>query len=168
MPHTIHYSLSDPLISHLDTVMSTVTDDFISSRYVGLVAVTAVTVYELCIKDIFYRFSQAKHRVFGSYVSKSFERLNGRIRLKDIREDYLPRFGEVYGKRFGKKLGLAEISALRTIGKSICSSYGNIITWRHEFAHEGNFVSNVSYKEATDSYQLGKEVIRILAESMKR
>ena len=53
MPLTKYYSLADPMIDHLDTVMLTAKDPFISSRYIGLVSIAAVTVYELCIKDIF-------------------------------------------------------------------------------------------------------------------
>jgi hypothetical protein len=156
------------MISHLDTVIPTVTDPFITSRYIGLVSVAAVTAYELCIKDIFYRFSQAKHKVFGSYVLSSMERINGRITLRNIKEDYLQKFGEIYVKRFNKKLEFAEQSTLKTTGKSIRSSYGNIIVWRNQFAHEGIVNDLVTYKEAVDSYQLGKEVIRVLSESMKR
>jgi len=168
MPYRRHYYLADPVISHLNIVVPTITDPFISSRYTGLVAIIAVTVYELCVKDIFYRFSQAKHNVFGAYVNKSFSRLNGRITLKNIKDEYLPRFGDKYLKRFNKRLESAEQNSLRNFGKSICSSYGNIIQWRHDFAHEGNFLTTVTYNEAVESYNLGKEVIRILNESMKR
>jgi len=131
-------------------------------------AVAAVTVYELCIKDIFWGFSSRKHKVFGTFVSKHFERINGRIRLCDIKGEYLPRFGEVYQRRFAARLKVAETLELRSSGKSITASYNNIITWRHQFAHEGSFVSTVTYSEAVDCYTLGKEVIRVLAETMTR
>lgn len=168
MPHTLRYSLADPIIAHLNTIVLTVSDPFITSRFIGLVSISAVTVYELCIKDIFGRFSHSKHKVFGVFVNSCFYHLNGRIKLSNIKNDYLPKFGDVYVKRFTKNLELAEKTSLRNTGKSILSSYGNIIQWRHQFAHEGIIPSTVTYTEAVDSYQLGKEVIRILAESMKR
>ena len=168
MPYSRYYNLADSVVNHLNGVMSSITDPFISSRYVGLVAIASVTVYELCIKDIFYRFSHSKHKVFGLFVNSTFERINGRIKLSDIREKYLPKFGDVYVKRFTKKIDLAEKNSLKTVNKSIKSSYGNIIQWRHQFAHEGNFVSTVTYEEAVDSYHLGKEVIRCLSESLRR
>ncbi len=106
--------------------------------------------------------------MFGVFVNSYFYHLNGRIKLSNIKEDYLPKFGDVYVRRFTKNLELAEKTSLRNTGKSIISSYGNILQWRHQFAHEGIIPSTVTYTEAVDSYQLGKEVIRILAESMKR
>jgi hypothetical protein len=168
MAHSHYFGLVDPVISHLNSTVSAVTDQFILSRYAGLVAIGAVTVYELCIKDIFYRFGSKKHKVFGSFVSKHFDRINGRIRLSDIKKEYLPSFGNVYLKRFVARLEQAEKQTLASTGKSISASYGNIIVWRHQFAHEGNFVSNVTYAEAVDSYLLGKEVITVLAETMTR
>jgi hypothetical protein len=166
MPHSRHFALADPVIAHLNSVVCNVTDQFILSRYVGLIAVAAVTVYELCIKDIFWRFSSRKHKVFGTFVSKHFEKINGRIRLCDIKGEYLPRFGEVYLKGFAARLDEAENLELRGSGRSIIASYNNIITWRHQFAHEGIFVSTVTYSEAVDCYALGKGVIRVLAETM--
>jgi len=168
MPHSRYYKLAEPVISHLNEVMSSVTDPFISSRYVGLVAIASVTVYELCIKDIFSQFSSSKHKIFGLFVTSTFERINGRIKLADIRDNYLPKFGDVYVKRFTRKLDLAEKNSLQTAKKSIKSSYGNIIQWRHQFAHEGNFVSTVTYSEAVASYHLGKEVIKCLSESLRK
>jgi hypothetical protein len=168
MPHSRYYNLADSVVNHLDNVMSTVTDPFISSRYIGLVAIASVTVYELCIKDIFFRFSNSKHKVFGLFVNRTFDRINGRIKLSVICEEYLPKFGDVYVNRFNIKLNLVEQNSLRTIGKSIKSSYGNIIQWRNQFAHEGNFVSTVTYNEAVESYHLGKGVIKCLSESLRR
>ena len=168
MPHSRYFVLADSVINHLNTVMNTVSDPFISSRYVGLVSIASVTVYELCIKDIFFQFSNSKHRVFGSFVNKSFERMNGRIKLTIIKNEYLPKFGEVYVKRFSKKIESAERLTLRSSGKSIQSSYGNIIEWRNQFAHEGNFISTVTYNEAVESYYLGKEVINCLFKSLRR
>lgn len=168
MSYIHHYTLADPIVGHLNSVVPEMTDPFIITRYIGLVSVAAVTVYELCIKEIFCGFGHKKHKVFGTYVNKSFERINGRIKLSNITEDYLPRFGDIYIKRFKKKLEKAEKTTIRQKHKSIRGSYGNIIVWRNQFAHEGDFPSTVTYQEAVESYQLGKEVIRILAETMRR
>jgi len=51
------FHLAEDTIDHLDTVLQGEPDPFILSRYVGLVSVAAVTVYELMIKDIFVTFS---------------------------------------------------------------------------------------------------------------
>ena len=77
-------------------------------------------------------------------------------------------FGEKYVKRFVAKLEAAEKLSLRNARLSILTSYGNIITWRHQFAHEGQIPSTVTYAEIVQSYNAGKEVIKCLAESMQR
>ncbi len=47
MAYHDHFKLADDMISHLDSVIGGITDSFVTSRYVGFVAVAAVTVYEL-------------------------------------------------------------------------------------------------------------------------
>jgi len=84
------------MIAHLDSVVRGVSDPFIESRYVGFVSIAAVTVYELCIKDIFINFAKTKHNVFGSFIENYFERISGRIKLRHIKNDYLKKFGDKY------------------------------------------------------------------------
>lgn len=168
MAYQEHFKLADDMISHLDSVVGGVTDSFVTSRYVGFVAVAAVTVYELAIKEIFYEFAQKKHKVFGNFVDKYFDRINGRIRLESIRENYLPRFGDKYLQRFERKIKKAEEKSIRARGDSIKAAYGNIITWRNEFAHEGKIPSTPTYAEVTKAYYTGQAVIDCLAEAMQR
>ena len=52
--------------------------------------------------------------------------------------------------------------------RDIRSAYGNLITWRNDFAHEGRVNSTATYAEVVQSYEDGKEVIRCLAETMHR
>lgn len=105
MPYHDHFKIADDLILHLDSFVETINDPFISSRYVGFVAVSAVTVYELAIKDIFTDFASAKHKVLGNFTLLYFERLNGRIKLQELKNDYVKRFGQKYVVRFQKKTG---------------------------------------------------------------
>jgi hypothetical protein len=51
MPYTDHFTLADDYITHLDAVIGGITDPFINSRYTGFLSVSAVTVYELALKD---------------------------------------------------------------------------------------------------------------------
>ncbi len=168
MSYDQHFRLVDDYLAHLDQVLQGTTDSFVRSRYTGMLAVGATTVYELAIKTIFIEFAQKKHKVFGSFVERHFARLNGRIMLKDLSEEHLKRFGGQYGDKFKKKLEDVEQAKLRASAGSVKASYGNIITWRNEFAHEGRVPSNVTYEEAKNAYELGKEVIRCLADAMKR
>ena len=168
MPYYDHFTLADDVISHLDSIMSSISDPFIQSRYVGFVAVTATTVYELAIKDIFCEFGEKKHKVLGSFIRSYFDRINGKIKIDSIRNEYVKRFGDKYVEKFKEKLDRSEQHWLRTKKVSIKSSYNNIIEWRNEFAHAGKIPSTVTYNEITQSYIIGKEVIKCLAESMHR
>jgi len=166
MSYDDHYHLADGVIDHLDTVMAGISDPFIQSRYVGFVAVTAVTVYELAIKDIFCDFGEKTHRVLGLFTRSYFDRINGKIKIANIKEDYLKKFGDNYVAEFKAKLDVVEKQWLVTQKTSVSSSYNNIIEWRNEFAHGGKVPIYVTYSDVTKSYQLGKEVIKSLAEVM--
>lgn len=168
MPFYDHYILADDVILHLNSIMSSISDPFIQSRYIGFVAVTATTVYELAIKDIFCEFGEKKHKVLGSFTRSYFDRINGRIKIAIIRDEYVKRFGDKYVEKFREKLDNSEQYWLRTQRVSIKSSYNNIIEWRNEFAHAGKIPSTVTYSEITRSYTIGKEVIKCLADSMCR
>ena len=137
MPYTDHFKLADDFIAHLDTSIGGIADPFIRSRYVGFVAVSAATVYELAVKEIFTSFGSKKHKVLGNFVQKYFDGLNGQIGRDRIEKKYLPFFGETYAERFHTKLEKLELTSLKTDKISIKSSYSNLLTWRHAFAHEG-------------------------------
>lgn len=65
MTYQDHFKLADDIISHVDTVIHEIADPFISSRYIGFISVSAVTVYELAIKEIFCDFATQEHEVLG-------------------------------------------------------------------------------------------------------
>lgn len=167
MVYRRHFQLADDLIAHLTPIVGTTNDPFIVTRYVGFVAVSAVTVYELAIKDVFIEFATAKHKILGNFTEAFFHRINGRIKLKNLREDYILKFGDKYLERFNRNLVQAEKQILQNAKKNILSSYANLITCRHDFAHEGKISANMTFPEITDSYEVGKEVIHCLARSMR-
>ena len=168
MSYKHHFKLADDVIVHLDTVVGSIVDPFIQSRYVGFVAIAATTVYELAIKDIFINFGMKKHKVLGTFTHSHFDRINGRIKTRVIKREYIPRFGEKYLKRFKRKLKDAERISLRNDGISILSSYNNVIAWRNEFTHEGKVPSTVTYDEIKKAYEAGKMVLDCLSKTMNR
>jgi hypothetical protein len=143
-------------------------DPFLVSRYVGFFCVSAVTVIELAIRDILVEFATTKHKVFGAFCDELYERLNGRITLDDLRKTYIKKFGAKYVTKFSKILDEEERRELAEFRRSIKSSYGNLITWRHAYAHQGNLPSNASYLEAKQGFELGKQVLHCLNQAMKR
>ena len=84
MAYQDRFVLADQYVNHLEQTVAEVQDAFIESRYVGFVAVSAVTVYEQAIKDIFIAFSSRKHSVFGEFAASYFVRINGRISSREI------------------------------------------------------------------------------------
>jgi hypothetical protein len=168
VPYTDHFRLTDDLIAHLDVVFGALKDPFIESRYTGFLAVSAVTVYELAIKTIFSEFSERKHKVLGNFSNAHFEKLNGRIKIDALKGDHVKRYGDKYVTRFKNKLDKREKVFLKAHGASACASYGNVITWRHSFAHTGIIPTTATYLEVKTAYQHGKEIIHCLAESMRR
>ncbi|MFK5892977.1 MAG: HEPN domain-containing protein [Pseudomonadota bacterium] len=162
-----HFVLVDDYIQYTEEYVSSITDGFIKSRFTGFLSVNAVTVFELCIKEIFINFSEKKNNVFGCFVENHFQKLNGRIKISDIKS-LANKFGDKYSLKFDKLLCEAERKSLNNREGSIKSSYGNIIEWRHQFAHKGIMPVNATYEEAKNSYVLGKTVIIVLFKAMKR
>jgi|SRR5579883_257760 len=168
MPYSDHFRLTDDLILHLDPILAGLKDPFIESRYTGFLAVSSVTVLELAMKTIFCDFASAKHKVLSNFCGVYFERINGRIALRPIREDYLAKFGRKYQLRFDRALEKLERQHLISAGHSIKAAYGNLVTWRNEFAHEGNVPANATYAEVKRAYTCGKDVMHCLATCMRR
>ena len=168
MSYADHFRLADDFIVHLDASIGGIADQFIRSRYVGFVAISAATVYELAVKEIFLSFAAKKHKVLGNFAQGYFDRISGQIGMKRIVEIYLPLFGEKYADRFIKNLDVVELSSLKSDNVSVKSSYSNLLTWRHSFAHEGMISGNATYDEVKKSYQYGCRLIHCLDKSMRR
>lgn len=168
MSYVNHFKHADDMVAHLQKLMPTISDPLLRAKYVGFVAVVAVTVYELALKEIFIEFGRSKHKVLGHFTEKHFERINGRIKIKMLQDDYIERFGDKYLKRFKKYLDKKSKTYFMTYHRDIKNSYSNIITWRNDFAHEGNTNSTATFDEVVMAYEDGKEVIHCLASSMHR
>lgn len=163
-----HFKDADDFLCHVDGLIASMSNPLIEQRYLGFVAVSAVTVYELAMKDIFIGFCSKKNGVFGHYSRSRYERTNGRISLEDIRKNNLRLFGDKYLKRFNRKLDAAEMESLQIGGGSIKSSYGNIISWRNRFVHTGIPPNTTTFREVRSSYERGKAVFDCLADTMVR
>lgn len=168
MPFEDRFTLADDYLTHVDAVITNLPDDFIRSRYLGFLAISAVTAYELAIKDIIYRFSDQKHRALGELARSRFDRLNGQIKLSDLRKRHIVSFGQKYRDRFNRELKGAEDASFAARTGSVESSYGNLITWRHSFVHEGTWPNTATYGDLRTAYDHGKELIRCIDRAMQR
>lgn len=168
MAYVDHFRHADDVILHLNGIVPGLADPLLKVKYTGFVTVAAVTVYELAIKEIFCEFGRRKHKVLGAFTESHFERINGRVTLKNIREDYCAKFGEVYVERFKKQLEVKVKAHLAAHRRDLRSAYSNLIVWRNAFAHEGIVPPTATYAEAVQSYEDGKAIIHTLATSMVR
>jgi hypothetical protein len=168
VPYSDHFVTADDFIVHLDGVMDDIGDPFLQRRYLGFVLLSAVTVFELAIKDIFCTFAQKKHPVLGSMTRSKFEQINGRIKIANLQKEFISPFGEKYLNRFILKLDKAELLSLTEGRGSIKSSYGNVIQWRHVFVHQGMPPQTTNYEELKAAYQRSKAVIHCLNAAMVR
>jgi len=168
MAYKDHFVHADDLITSLKQVLPLVSDPLIRAKYVGFVSIASVTVYELAVKEIFILFAKNKGIAFGEFTRCHFKRINGRIQMTEIKHEYIKRFGEKYLNRFIKKIDSCKKVYMIQHQRDIEVSYTNLITWRHQFTHEGIFPSYASFSDVVDAYEDGKEVIRILAETMVR
>ena len=167
MHYTDHFALADQYFNHVDQTISGL-DEFLKSRYIGFASISAVTVYELAIKEIIYRFCDHKHKVLSHISRKQFEKINARVRLDHLRSDYLSFFGDKYEKKFCMIIEKRERDILKSAGKHIRSMYSNIIITRNEFAHAGIISSTNTYEEVRERYSYGKYVIECFDLALQR
>lgn len=168
MPYTDRFVQVEDYLAHLDPMMAGIADPFVQGRYIGFIATSAVTAYELAIKDIFYGFADKKHGVLGSVTRAKFYRLNGRIKLDDLKKEHVKAFGDRYLERFKRNLTEADNAYVRLHGNSPKTAFNNVITWRHTFVHEGEPPNTTNYDEIKRNYVAGKEVIHCLFRTMVR
>lgn len=165
MPYTDRFIATDYLLSHLSTVVPGLSDPALQASYAGFLSVSAVTVFELAVKDIFIDFATKKHQSFGKYAGSNFSQINGRIKLPHL-SDYVKSFGDKYSIKFKKNLDDKEVEVLRTARANIRSSYSNLIICRHTYVHQGN--PTLTFSEIQTNFGYGKLVIECLFNAMKR
>lgn len=168
MAYVDRFALVEDYLAHLDETMGAISDPFLQSRYLGFVVISSVTAYELAIKDIFYAFADKKHVVLGEFTRAKFDQLNGRIKLDNLRKEHVGMFGRKYADKFKKIVDEKDLQLLRDGSGSIKASYGNIISWRHTFVHQGTAPNTTNYDEVKRAYTSGKEVIHCLNSAMVR
>lgn len=166
MTYSDHFKSADQLIQHLDPILENARNPFIEFRYTGFLAVSSVTVLELAMKQVFLEFSEATNEVLKNFCEEYFDRINGKIDLDSIRKKYAKKFGKKYQDEFDKKLEVIECKVLEKDRVSMRAMYGNLITWRHAFVHEGVMPQNATYSEVKRAYGYGKMVMGCLSEAM--
>jgi hypothetical protein len=161
-----HFALVDDVSAHFDEAVGAVTP-MLASRYTGLYAVSSAAVLELAFKSIIVDFATRMNPVFGDYVSSRYEQVNGRIKVRAICDEHLKPFGEGYKIRFERLLKRIDASSVARRQGSLISAYGNLLTCRHMFAHEGVIPANSTYDEVKKGYSAGKLVMACLSKALE-
>jgi len=165
MPYFNRFTQADIIFNHINSNISSITGTFIEPAYTGFLSVSAVTVFELAIKDLFIDFATKKNKHFGIFVDNHFFKINGRIKLEFLK-DHIKKFDVKYIKRFEKRLILCDKYYQNNFGINIKTKYDNLILCRHEFVHKGN--PTLSIIEVIDSYNHCKAIIHCLDSAMIR
>lgn len=161
------FNTVDLLIKQLNPIASQPgVDPLVLSSMAGIVAVEAVTAYELAIKDIFEEFSTRKHKVFGTFVKTTYSHLNGRIRYQDVKDNMVKSYGDKYLRRFVSKMDKKTRELLLSEHVDLVQSYDTLVLSRHKFVHSG--ILTLTLSEAMHYYSVGRSLIFVLNDTMKR
>ena len=168
MPYRSNFIHADEIIVHLGSLRGHGMNPLLESKYIGFVAVACVTVFEMAIKEILVSFAEKKHVVLGNVVRNRCERMNGRIQIDTIKQDYIVPFGIKYQKKFDRKIAERAKFVMRSRHRDIHVSYKNLILWRNDFAHSGATGGNATWAEVIQAYEDGKEILDCLFHALVR
>lgn len=129
----------------------------------GLLVVLIAATYESCVKDSLTTFASQRNEEFGDYAARSYARLNSRIQISDLYR-YARVFSPSAHNSFGKVLKKSDAYILRCRGRGLQTSYNQILSWRHDFAHEG--IRNTTVEEAFQTHQAAKHVLYCFEEAL--
>lgn len=157
MAYTDKFQPTDELINEINTLKSHISQVALS-KFAGAISVSAVTSYELAIKEILIDYASNKHNSFGIFIQNYLSRLNGRIQISYIKDE-IKKFDNTLAEKFEAKIGDVE-----KVEPSVRSCYQNLIQGRHSYVHANQI--NLSYDECIQDYELGKKIIDALHKVM--
>lgn len=122
----------------------------------GLLVVLMAASYESCVKETIIGYASRHHNQFGIFAQNQFRRLNSRISMNDL-YGYTSNFDNSVNTKFKRIVNARRNRLMDRIGRDITVAYGQILSWRHDFAHAG--VRNTTVEEALMNHRLAKRVI---------
>ncbi|HHH0660889.1 MULTISPECIES: hypothetical protein [Enterobacterales] len=117
----------------------------------GLLSITISAIYENCIKFIMEQYSLHYHEKFNSHVKESYDRLNSRIRIENLKsyisalsgnKDNFERYISVINRRYVENIEV---------------KYEQILNYRHKFAHAN--INDTTIDELKVFFKFSKHVI---------
>jgi len=129
----------------------------------GLLVVAIAASYENCVKEILYSKAGSHHPAFEAYARRQYARINSRINVADLIR-YCDVYDPILKTQFKAKLSSRKGAVLARTGVNIEVMYGQLLDWRHDFAHAG--VRSMTLEEATKAHLFGKRVLYAFAETL--
>lgn len=163
MAYTDKFKPADDLFATFTGTIGIYTDDF-KSKITGFLAVSAVTCYELAIKEILIDFAASRHSEFGNFMTNHLKRINGNIQIDNLKE-LIKNFESHYSSDYENQLKSCEASLPTNQKYAMRTNYKTLILCRHSFIHANNVT--LSFQECKDYYFLGKNVIKALSDTLK-
>lgn len=138
--------------------------DHFRADLAALLCTSYVAAFECSIKAIFTSFATSKHRILGTVAGYHFKRINSKIQIDRIANEYARQFGDHYRSRFKELVQQEEARILISDKTSMKETYHNLIRWRNEFAHEGKKLATL--EEVTRALPIAQIVVRQLDRAM--
>lgn len=157
MAYTDKFQPTDELINEINTLKPHISSIALP-KFTGAISVSAVTSYELAIKDILIDYASSKHHLFGGFIQNYLSRLNGKINIPDLKNE-IKKFDNILATNLE-----TEITAVEKDEPSVRSCYQNLIQGRHSYVHANQIT--LSYDECIQDYELGKKIIDALHKVM--
>jgi RiboL-PSP-HEPN len=129
----------------------------------GLLSVAFCAAIESALKNILIEFGAKQHPLVAEWSKARFEKLNGKIKIKEICDEYLIHYGSERVAEFKKSLTLASKEKYSIEYDQFCSEYSQLMIWRHEFAHAGNVICTIEdIDKNKEKYWLVVETIDLI------
>jgi hypothetical protein len=122
----------------------------------GLLVVAIASAYETCVKDVLISHASSKHGDFEYFITQNFAKLNSRIAKEDLFR-YAKLFSSKIHDDFKFLLNKRSGAIERRTGMRITETYGQILSWRHDYAHAG--IQNTTVSEAARFHRFAKRVL---------
>lgn len=155
---TVHFDRIERLVNEMDAFVPKDYKGVTEFRadLAGLLVVSIAASYESCVKETLVNYASNCHTLFGQFTANNFEKLNSKIAVSDLNR-YTKLFDTGINKKFKSNLSRRKERIDKRIGRNIESSYEQILSWRHDFAHAG--LRNTTIEEALITHRLAKRVL---------
>lgn len=122
----------------------------------GLLVVAIAASYESCVKETLVNYASKHHPQFGVYAQNQYSKLSSRVRIGDLYK-YASTCDNAVHHKFGLIIKDRKNRLMHRVGRDFTKSYDQILSWRHDFAHEG--LRNTTVEEALSTHTFAKRVL---------